>query len=207
MLAAAAVPAAVPVPAAALLVAAVLGGGVGAFVAGGRDKGDAREVAVVQPARETPPVVPSGSVVPSGPVVASVPVKSSTPGVGSTPVEAPAPEGSAQTSTRLASVPAAAAQSPSRVAADRSTPSPSSRGSSSPSSPAGAEPGSGRLSHDGDALEVAEWSSGGQRIEAVPEGPPSISRVEYVIDWVDARGGRVEQLPASAIVGNGKVTF
>jgi hypothetical protein len=65
------------------------------------------------------------------------------------------------------------------------------------------------LHQDSRDVLVAPWVTpgDGERLGAAPEGPPSISRVEYVLDWVDVNGGRVEQLPASAIVANGTVTF
>jgi hypothetical protein len=57
-------------------------------------------------------------------------------------------------------------------------------------------------------MEVAPWATGGsgQRLEAVPEGPPPVSRVEYVLDRVEMNRNPVA-LPASVVVQDGSVTF
>lgn len=55
-------------------------------------------------------------------------------------------------------------------------------------------------------VEVASWASQGQPIDAIPEGPPAVSEVEYILHRIDANGQPVE-LPASAIVSGGTVTF
>lgn len=57
------------------------------------------------------------------------------------------------------------------------TPGPGAAGSRRQVAPSGAE---------SRGIEVAEWASeGGKRLEGLPEGPPPISRVEYVLDQVD----------------------
>jgi hypothetical protein len=55
-------------------------------------------------------------------------------------------------------------------------------------------------------VEVASWASQPQPIEGIPEGPPAVSEVEYILNLIDANGRPVE-LPASAIVSGGTVTF
>lgn len=52
-------------------------------------------------------------------------------------------------------------------------------------------------------MEVAPWAKNQQPIE----GPPSVSQVEYILDLVDVNQERVLQLPASAVVSGGTVTF
>ncbi len=53
-------------------------------------------------------------------------------------------------------------------------------------------------------VEVAEWASGAKRIEGLPEGPPAITRIEYVLDQVD-----VNRMPAprATQVQEGSITF
>ncbi len=56
-------------------------------------------------------------------------------------------------------------------------------------------------------VDVASWASNEQPIEALPEGPPAVSQVEYILHLIDATGPGVEPLPPSAVVSGGTVTF
>jgi hypothetical protein len=151
----------VPAPAAALFVALVLGGGIGAIMAG--SLGGTAEV-------------PSGTMVATTPEILSAPDVAQANGILDHSAEV------------VARVPSTMADGDSRA------PELASVNSASPSQVDG-------------RFDVAPWAKGAQRLEAVPEGPPSISHTEYVLDWVDRSGAQVGQLPASAVVSNGTVTF
>jgi len=189
---------AAPAPVGALLAALLLGGGGGAFLVGTLrtqavtspapvvQTPDASSVAseLVDAATSTPPAVEAASV--TTPVGAS-PAGTSPAG---TSVMASAPP------TVMASAPSTVAKSAS--ASDRKAePRPATVRSRRTASPAEAEKG----------VEVAAWSTGGKRLDGLPEGPPPISRVEYVLDRVDVNGRPIEAVPAGLLVQEGSVTF
>jgi hypothetical protein len=187
---------AAPAPVGALLAALVVGGGGGAFLVQTLDEpavispgplaeglaspGTQSRTATAQttdPAEATPTQTPLVALLDTTPPAAATSVEASDPAGTSTPVVAKAE----------AATPAKA--SPRRRAPVRPP----------QSVPAPVPPREG--------VEVAAWANGGERLEGIPEGPPPISRVEYVLDRVDLNGRPMHAAPVNLQVKEGSVTF
>jgi hypothetical protein len=203
---------ATPAPAGALVAALLLGGGGGALVAGMMgatgSTGGPSTMAVAPVIDAASPIRSASSTDPTG-VGRSEETKETalarTPG----PADAGATAGAqmvgtdARTSDGAAGTAAgirlAAGSPPAAAGLDASvTPGPRVVGSRRAVAPSGA---------DSREIEVAEWASGGgKRLEGLPEGPPPISRVEYVLDQVD-----VSRKPVAVTTGvraqEGSITF
>jgi Putative zinc-finger len=200
----------VATPASALLLAVLVGTGGGALVmhqvmrSGGQ--------APAELAASTPEIMSAPGITPSGQPAASsaTPAEpASSTGPAPTTVVAsnagavvpqagaePATDDSqlaAQTAPNRSRAETGAAGSRPNVSGRRSTRRPIEAPVIAASNPSRMRPG----------MEVAPWAKNQQPIE----GPPSVSQVEYILDLVDVNQERVLQLPASAVVSGGTVTF
>lgn len=187
----------VPAPVGALVVALVLGGGGGAFLVRSMNERSTGAPVVTAQGPAATPVVP-------------VATPAATPVAAPAGTAAGAPTAPEAGPTLVASrEPATESPAPGRELAAAETkdaapaPAPAARAARSrplrPQLVATAGGASG-------AADVADWRAGGQPIEAIPEGPPAVSEVEYILHLIDANGQLIE-LPASAIVSGGTVTF
>jgi hypothetical protein len=181
---------AAPAPVGAILAALVIGGGGGAFL-----------VRAVPPAGTSqPPVVTAPSAPQPALEVANagvLPREVETAQVAPQPPLAQAP---AMATPQAVS---GAAKSQSAARASGTSGGPAERRAGTGRSPRPAAP----AAEEERGMEVAEWARGGQRLEGFREGPPSISRVEYILDRVDVNGRPVEAIPAGLQVQEGSVTF
>ncbi len=177
-----------PAPVGALVVALLLGGGGGAFLMRSMNE---RMPGTPVIAAERP-----GATLPAAPVsIATMPAAT----------EAGAPSGPPAALVATGE-PGAESPAPAREVAAAETretkPAPAAR-STRNRPPRTQLVGTGAVASGAD---IADWRSGGQPIEGIPEGPPAVSEVEYILHLIDANGQLIE-LPASAIVSGGTVTF
>jgi hypothetical protein len=180
----------VPAPVGALLVALLLGGGGGAFLLKSMN---------AKPEGITPAVTAARTDEnPASPAPAQLAAATGETETATT--SAPTAEGP---TALVATPPARAAAPPAQLASADTKPPASARvARNRPPRTQLVGTGAGTARQ----VEVASWASQAQPIDAIPEGPPAVSEVEYILHLIDANGQPVE-LPASAIVSGGTVTF
>jgi len=195
----------VPAPVGALLVALLLGGGGGAYLVKSMNEPQSSAPASTAQApgegsqSSVSALVAAGTAAPERDVAMKPAAEVATP-----------PARATETPARVAESPSRLTESSSRtgepateVASAESKPAPAAR-STRNRPPRTQLVGTGAAA--GRPADVADWRAGGQPIEGIPEGPPAVSEVEYILHLIDANGQLIE-LPASAIVSGGTVTF
>lgn len=195
----------VATPASALLLAVLAGTGGGALVMhqvmrGGQTPAD---LAASTPEIMSAPGITTSAFGPAPSATAAGPAPSATPAATQVASNdaAVVPQAGAEPATDNSQLAAAQRSHPETPAAG---PRPNGSGQRATRRPieapviAASEPGRMRP-----GVEVAPWAKNQQPIE----GPPSVSQVEYILDLVDVNQERVLQLPASAVVSGGTVTF
>ena len=194
----------VATPASALLMAVLLGTGGGALVMHQvmRSGGQApAELAASTPEIMSAPGIGANALPPAPPATsAGAPVPAPAPTLVASKAGAVLPPNGAEPATDPSQL-AAANRARSETPAAGSRPNGNGRRSTrrAVEAPVIAASGSGMRP----GMEVAPWAKNQQPIE----GPPSVSQVEYILDLVDVNQERVLQLPASAVVSGGTVTF